>query len=244
MRIGISADVNLVSTEIINLQLAHFAPKPLVDVLIKHNIIPVILPILPGEMATAALEGLDGLIIPGGHDIAPEYLGESPHQGIGPTYSPRDAFEFPLVKAAVATHLPLLGICRGIQVINSALGGTVYQDLLSEYGHDNLLPHAQRTRGDLATHQVKIDAESQLGLAIGTQAFVNSRHHQAVKKVADDLHVVATAPDGVIEAVENEDASVQAVQWHPENLWQHDPQQEQLFEAFFDRAAKGSGLNG
>lgn len=238
MRIGISSDADLEPTEIINLQLAHFAPKPLVDVLVKHQVVPVILPILPGKMAAEALEGLDGLIIPGGHDIAPEYLPANPSREVGPTYSPRDAFEFPLVKAAVACHLPLFGICRGIQVINAALGGSLYQDLPSEYGREDLLPHSQRTRGDLPTHRVTITADSQLGRDLGTSAFVNSRHHQAVKTVAPALHVVATAPDGVIEAVENDDASIQAVQWHPENLWQHDPQQEKVFTAFFARAAK------
>ncbi len=241
MRIGISADADLEPTEIINLQLAHFAPKPLVDVLVKHQVVPVILPIVPGEMALASLQGLDGLIIPGGHDIAPEYLAENPHRFVGPTYSPRDAFEFPLVKAAVKLHLPLFGICRGIQVINAALGGSVYQDLPSEYDSANLLPHSQRSRGDLPTHRVKIDGDSQLGQAIGESALVNSRHHQAVKEVAPSLYVVATAPDGVIEAVENDDASIQAVQWHPENLWQNSPQQERIFTAFFDRVAKEEG---
>lgn len=238
MKIGISADVNLEPTTIINLKLAHFAPKPLVDVLVKHDIVPEILPILPGKMAEDALDGLDGLIIPGGHDIAAEFLGENPSRNLGPTYAPRDAFEFPLVKAAVKKHLPLLGICRGIQVINAALGGTIYQDLPSEYPHDDLLPHSQRSLGYLPTHQVTIDPESQLGRDLGTSAFVNSRHHQAVKKVAPSLKVVAKAPDGVIEAVENGDASVQAVQWHPENLWQRDEQQEKFFTAFFDRVAK------
>lgn len=243
MKIGITADVNLTETPIINLKLAHFAPKPLVDVLVKNGVVPVILPILPGKLAKASLAGLDGLIIPGGHDIAAEFLHENPSLELGPTYSPRDAFEFPVVKAAAEQHLPLLGICRGAQVINAALGGTIYQDLPSEYEGDGLLQHSQRTKGDLPTHEVKIDPTSQLGKDLGPTAFVNSRHHQAVKEVAPLLKAVAQAPDGVIEAIENDDASVQAVQWHPENLWQSSPQQERLFTAFIDRI-KGGLLNG
>lgn len=239
MKIGITADVNLTETPIINLQLAHFAPKPLVDVLVKNDVIPVILPVLPGKLAKASLDGLDGLIIPGGHDIAAEFLNENPSPELGPTYSPRDAFEFPIVKAAVKQHLPLLGICRGAQVINVALGGTIYQDLPSEYEKDGLLQHSQRTKGDLPTHTVKIDPTSQLGKDLGPTAFVNSRHHQALKDVAPNLKVIAQAPDGVIEAVENKDASIQAVQWHPENLWQNDPQQERIFTAFIARAKGG-----
>ena len=95
----------------------------------------------------------------------------------------------------------------------------------------------------MPTHEVKIDPTSQLGKDLGPTAFVNSRHHQAVKKVAPSLKAVAQAPDGVIEAIENDDASVQAVQWHPENLWQSSPQQERLFTAFIDRI-KGGLLNG
>lgn len=239
MKIGITADVNLTETPIINLKLAHFAPKPLVDVLVKNDVIPIILPILPGKLAKASLDGLDGLIIPGGHDIAAEFLNENPSPELGPTYSPRDAFEFPIVKSAVEQHMPLLGICRGAQVINVALGGTIYQDLPSEYEKDSLLQHSQRTKGDLPTHTVKIDPTSQLGKDLGPTAFVNSRHHQAIKDVAPNLKVIAQAPDGVIEAVENKDASIQAVQWHPENLWQNDPQQERIFTAFIARAKGG-----
>lgn len=238
MKIGITADANLTDSPILNLRLAHYAPKPLIDVLVKNNVVPVILPILPGQLAGASLAGLDGVIIPGGHDIAAEFLHENPALKLGLTYSPRDAFEFPVVKEAVSQHLPLLGICRGTQVINVALGGTIYQDLASEYNGGRLLQHSQRAQGNLPTHEVSIDPTSQLGSDLGPTAFVNSRHHQAVKVVAPSLRVVAQAPDGIVEAVENDDASVQAVQWHPENLWQTIPQQERLFTAFIDRVKR------
>lgn len=235
MRIGITADANLEPTTIINLRLAQFVPKPFIDVMVKHNVVPVIIPILPAKLAKESVTGLDGLIIPGGHDIAADYLGEEPAPGIGSTYRPRDESEFTLVKEALTRHLPLLGVCRGIQVINVVLGGTIYQDLQSQYPGNGLLQHTQKTIGNLPTHHVEIDPNSALGKTLGKQSFVNSRHHQAIRKVAPGLRIVAKAPDGVIEGVENDDASIQAIQWHPENLWQHDPAQEKVFTDFFKR---------
>lgn len=235
MRIGIAADANLEPTSIINLKLAHFAPKPFIDVMVKHDVLPVIIPILPAKLASESVAGLDGLIMPGGHDIAADYLGEEPQPGLGGTYRPRDESEFALIKAALDQHIPMLGVCRGIQVINVALGGSVYQDLPSQYPGKNLLQHVQKTLGDLPTHHVAIDPNSALGKTLGEESFVNSRHHQAVREVAPSLKVVAKAPDGVVEAVENEDASIQAVQWHPENLWQNDESQERIFTDFFKR---------
>lgn len=238
MRIGIAADANQQTTSIINQKLANFAPKPFIDVMAKHDVLPVIIPILPAKLAAQSIEGLDGLIMPGGYDIAADYLGEEPHAGIGATYRPRDESEFALLKAALAAHIPVLGVCRGIQVINVVMGGTVYQDLPSEYPGKGLLQHSQKSLGNLPVHHVEIAQDSALGQTLGRQCLVNSRHHQAVRDVAPGLRAVAKAPDGVIEAIENEDASIQAVQWHPENLWQNDPAQERIFTDFFKRVQK------
>ncbi len=238
MRIGIAADANQQTTSIINQKLANFAPKPFIDVMVKHDVLPVIIPILPAQLAAQSVAGLDGLIMPGGYDIAADFLGEEPHAGIGSTYRPRDESEFALLKAALDTQIPVLGVCRGIQVINAVMGGTVYQDLPSEYPGKGLLQHSQKSLGDLPVHHVEIDQDSALGKTLGGECLVNSRHHQAVRNVAPGLRVVAKAPDGVIEAVENDDSSIQAVQWHPENLWQNDPAQERIFTDFFKRVQK------
>lgn len=235
MLIGIAADANQQTTSIINQKLANFAPKPFIDVMVKHDVLPVIIPILPAKLAAQSVAGLDGLILPGGYDIAADFLGEEPHPGIGATYRPRDESEFALLKSALDAQLPVLGVCRGIQVINAVMGGTVYQDLPSEYPGKGLLQHSQKSLGDLPVHHVEIDQDSALGKTLGAECLVNSRHHQAVREAAPGLRVVAKAPDGVIEAVENDDASIQAVQWHPENLWQKDPAQERIFTDFFKR---------
>lgn len=239
MRIGITADANLQPTNIINLKLAYYVPKPLIDVLVKHDVIPVVIPILPAKLAVESLTGLDGLIIPGGVDIAPDFLGEEPSPNLGATYRARDETEFALVKAAAKKHLPILGICRGIQVINAALGGSIYQDLASQFPGKDLLQHKQRSLGNLPIHHVAIAKGSAFRKTLGARSFVNSRHHQAVRETAPGLKAVATAPDGVIEAVENDDASIQGIQWHPENLWQHDSTQEKIFTDFFARVKEG-----
>ncbi len=138
------------------------------------------------------------------------------------------------MRTAVAKHVPILGICRGAQIINVALGGNVYQDLASQYP-GKILKHHQSAPGDQPTHFVSVNHDSKLFKTIGDNVFVNSRHHQAIKDVPEGLQIVATASDGVIEAIENKDASVQAVQWHPENMWQHDSRQLQIFKDFIDR---------
>ncbi|MDF7639293.1 gamma-glutamyl-gamma-aminobutyrate hydrolase family protein [Lactobacillus sp. ESL0791] len=237
MKIGITADINLVPTEVINLRLANYFPKQLIDVLQKHDIVPLLLPVAPEEMAKELVKSVDGVIIPGGPDIAPYLYGEEPLENIGNTYYQRDLFEIALIKETLAQRKPLMGICRGIQIINVALGGTLYQDLASQYKSDKLIQHAQKSQGFLPTHHVNLQPGSFLYQALGKQSLVNSRHHEAVKKVGTGLHVTATAPDGVIEGIESDDGLIVAVQWHPENLWQHHADQEQLFVNFFAKAA-------
>lgn len=240
MKIGITADVNLTTTEVINLKLANFAPKPLLDVLLKNNVIPIILPIVLPKMVEELLTTVDGVIIPGGQDVSPILYHSEPLLHNGANYQPRDEFEFELTKQIYLAHKPLLGICRGIQVVNLALGGSVYQDLPTQFPGPNLLQHKQKTLGNLPTHTVKIEQHSLLYQIFGGSAYVNSRHHQAVKDIAAGLHITAQAPDGVIEGLEDEEGLIQLVQWHPENLWQKDPLQEKLFKKFFERVVKNN----
>jgi putative glutamine amidotransferase len=189
-------------------------------------------------MAKELLELVDGLIIPGGQDVAPIMFHGEPSVHTGASYQPRDEIEFQLVREAKKMGKPLFGICRGIQVVNLALGGSVYQDLESEFPSHDLLQHKQKTLGSLPVHTVKIQKGSLLNQVFGDSAYVNSRHHQAVKNVAAGLHVVAQAPDGVIEGLEDDQGLIQLVQWHPENLWQSDLKQEELFKAFFRRVSE------
>ncbi|KRM18270.1 glutamine amidotransferase [Companilactobacillus nantensis DSM 16982] len=232
--IGITADIYTEATSVINQKLMDFVPRPAVDGVVAAGGIPVSLPHIPKEQINGLVERLDGIIIPGGPDIDPTFMGEEPIPQLGATNRNRDIFEIALIRTAVAKKVPIFGICRGTQIINVALGGTVYQDLNTQFP-GKVLKHHQDAPGDQPTHFISVNHDSELFKTISDNVFVNSRHHQAIKDVATGLKVVAEAPDGVIEGLENADATIQGVQWHPENMWQHDSRQLDLFKAFIDR---------
>jgi putative glutamine amidotransferase len=200
--------------------------------------IPVVLP--PIDEPEAFLSSLNGLLLTGGGDIDPQQYGAATTHpltyGVSET---RDRFEIALIRAALERDLPVLAICRGIQVLNVALGGTLYQHLPDEI--PNALNHRQHELGipsGEVAHPVTIVPESLLARIIGTtELMVNSYHHQAVATLATPLRVVAVAPDGVIEAVELPGQSfVLAVQWHPERLFERFPAHFALFAALVDAA--------
>ncbi len=187
------------------------------------------------------LAGLDGLLLSGGKDINPSYYGEPVLDGASVDIdAERDTAELPLTKAALAAGLPILGICRGIQTLNVAAGGSLYQDL-SQIGVDVQL-HQQRGRRPewKAVHRVELVPDSRLaGLMDGASAEVNSFHHQAVHVPAPRLVVTARAPDGVIEGLEDPARPfVVGVQWHPERMRERDSRQRRLFEAFVAAARR------
>jgi putative glutamine amidotransferase len=171
----------------------------------------------------ALLDALDGVLVPGGVDVGPTHYGERPREGLGEVDDGLDDLELPLVRAAVERRLPLFGICRGQQVVNVALGGTLYQDLARDGATD--LPHATpRELGrDHLAHGIEVTPSSHLHRALGgTRLAVNSFHHQAVRRVAPGLEVTAVSPgDGVIEGLESADGLVITVQCHPEELTAH-----------------------
>ena len=198
--------------------------------------VPVVLPPVVGVRgAEALLEGLDGLLLSGGSDLDPGYYGESPVPELGVTLPERDAFEMALLEHALRRKIPILGICRGMQVLNVALGGTLYQDLPSQMDHMVLLGHRQETPKWQPTHEVEVDGGSKVAEILGADELkVNSYHHQAIKELASGLVAVAYAPDGVIEAVESGDLSkrwVIGVQWHAEAMREAGPGHRNLFEA-------------
>jgi len=191
--------------------------------------IPLLIP--PGEEHwTDLLPHLDGLILAGGGDMDPELYEGNPHETIYMLDPERDASELMLAAKAVETGLPTLGICRGIQVINVALGGTLIEHLPDEVGEDV----AHRAPPRLPTiHGVDVQADSKLaGILQGVQIESASWHHQALRRVADPLKVTAHAPDGTIEAAELPGHPwLVAVQWHPELTAADDPVQQRLFNA-------------
>lgn len=198
--------------------------------------VPVILPVTTeAESIGRYLDLLDGLLLSGGVDVDPACYGEPPHPELGTVDADRDTTELPLVRAALERDMPIFAICRGIQVLNVALGGTLYQDLPSERPGD--IVHAQDTLEiprDTASHSITVEPYSRLAEIVGEgEMRVNSFHHQALRTVAAPLTVTAYALDGVIEAVESRaHRYLVAVQFHPEETSIHDAKSQHLFDAF------------
>ena len=166
-----------------------------------------------------ALAGCDGLLLTGGVDVDPAAYGEAPHPTVE-IDATRDDYELALATLAIARDLPLLAICRGVQVLNVAAGGTLIQDLPSQ--HPSATRHAINEPRTAIAHDVTITPGTCLSVLLGQTAAiaVNSRHHQAVKETALGFVVSAISPDGVIEAIERPGATFcVGVQWHPENFW-------------------------
>lgn len=192
------------------------------------------------DAAEAVLERLEGVVFPGGLDVDPSYYGEAPRPALGSVNAELDALEAPLARAAIENGLPVLGICRGHQLVNVALGGTLYQDIaadgLSRFDH-----WAPMEKGrDYLAHTVRLEPSSRFEEIVGTSELeVNSFHHQAVKDVATRLRVNARSPDGVIEGLESADGRVLTVQCHPESLAAQ-PWAKALFAAFVAAAREGS----
>jgi len=193
--------------------------------------------------ADASLKELDGVLLTGGGDIAPAYYHAAPHPKTNPPDAARDAFELELARLALESDVPLFGVCRGLQVMNVAAGGTLIQDIPSEVNHP--LGHQVDNPLYAIAHEVWVARDSTLGRAMqeelgdGEVLQVNSRHHQAAGQMASSYRVTATAPDGVIEALERpESRFCIAVQWHPENFWRTG-EFRALFEEFVTACEKG-----
>ena len=183
------------------------------------GMIPVILPPLAPGHAQRALDAVSGLVLTGGEDVAPRHYGETPHPALGTVNEARDAWELALVAAAHARAVPTQAICRGIQVLNVALGGALVQDIPAQCA--SALPHAPPNGRAARVHDVHVAPGTRLADALGVQRLrVNSSHHQAVGRVAHGLRVSARSPDGVIEGAEwdADDWWAVGVQWHPEEL--------------------------
>ena len=182
------------------------------DQIVRAGGVPMVLPPADdAEVLINMLEGIDGLVLTGGADYNPLWYGEQPEKELHTINSTRDLPELLLTRLAFNRQIPILGICRGVQTMAIALGGNLVQDLKTPLKHGQDAPRSE------ATHSVTITEGSTLYGLYGQETFVNSFHHQAVKDCGSHLHVVATAPDGVIEAVEStEQKALMGVQWHPE----------------------------
>lgn len=188
--------------------------------LVAAGAVPLMLSQLIGpDAADRALEACDGLLLTGGEDIDPACYGGGPERPLRTVDQARDAFELALFRAARQQGLPILGICRGMQLINVALGGTLWQDLPSDRG--GAVDHDPATARDARVHLVRLTPGSRAARALGsTQLSPNSFHHQGIRDLAPGLVATAWAPDGLIEAVETaeEDGWLLGIQWHPEEM--------------------------
>ena len=212
-----------------------------VEAILHVGGIPLIIPPVMGEEEAAALVGqLDGLLFSGGEDIAPRRYGMEPSPHLGGVDEQRDASELTLFRVAAAQQKPIFGICRGHQLLNVALGGTLYQDLASEY--PDALEHSAFPARCIEEpiHAVSVEPDSPLERILDGLTFqVNSAHHQAVREPGRGMEVIARAPDGVIEATWCPALPFcLSVQWHPEAMVARDPLMYRLFSAFVEAAQR------
>lgn len=196
--------------------------------------IPICLPYMDEEMMDIVLDGVHAVLLIGGYDVNPLIFGQEPHYKLGQVIDERDQSELLMTKKAFERNMPILGICRGEQVLNVAFGGTLYQDIDTQV--DNVLKHTQASKRHELTHTVEL-LPSKLQQIIGADSILtNSFHHQAVDAVAPGFLMNARAKDGVIEGIEHsEHPYCIGVQWHPEGL-QNDAPSDKLFQSFIDAA--------
>lgn len=204
------------------------------DALAEVGLVPVVIPPLAATAAASILDRVAGLLVTGGEDVAPGRYGEEAHPTVE-AHEDRDESEIALILEAKRRHLPTLAICRGIQVVNVALGGTLVQDIPSQLAH--AIAHDPDESRAARVHDVQVDAGSRLARALGTaRLMTNSFHHQALARVPDGLCITARAvDDGIIEGAESSDPSwwMLGVQWHPEELTRTpEPWDRNLFVEF------------
>jgi putative glutamine amidotransferase len=212
------------------------APAAYLEALERAGADGAVLMPVPLDEAGAArrLSRFDGLVVVGGGDVDPARYGAEAHPEVAYVNPARDGFEIPLLRAAVEGGVPTLAICRGIQVLNVALGGTLHQHI-SDWKH--LVAHRSPDGSESALHDVRIEPGTRLRKAMGADgAETFSHHHQALDRVADGLVPVAWADDGLLEAVEHEDGWVVGIQWHAEATAAADPVQQALFDSFVGEA--------
>lgn len=198
--------------------------------------VPIILPVIDErELIRRQLQNIDAVILTGGYDVNPQLFGEEPHKLLGDTLKERDDFDMILIQESRKLGLPILGICRGLQILNVTAGGTLYQDC-SE-ADNSFVRHWQSHRPDQATHSITISEDSALFDIFGKNTQVNSFHHMAIHKLAEGYRATAHAADGIVEGIESTTGSwVLAVQWHPEMMHRVSKNTLDMFKLLVDKA--------
>jgi putative glutamine amidotransferase len=212
--------------------------------------IPWLIPLVDDATVRGIYEQLDALFLPGGADIDPATYGSAPHPLCDRTDRERDRVEVALARWALEDEKPVLGVCRGMQLINVAAGGSLYQDLAEELPgalkHDYFPFRGQNFARDHLAHDVRVAGGTRLARLVGAGTLkVNSMHHQGVRELGRGLVSTAVSPDGLVEAIEGEgDAYLFAVQWHPEALTDNDARTRRLFADFIGAAGDWKGAKG
>lgn len=235
IRVAVASTVYMGHSHDPFLMRAPFVPPELLEILGKIGAAPFMISYHAGIPVADYLPMMDALVMIGGLMTSPDFYGEEPEQMLGETFRPRDLFESALIRTAAKAGKPILAFCRGMQMVNISLGGSVYQhmrhDLPSAY-----IQHMQKTPMDHGTHSVVIEEGTVLHRIFGDKALVNSMHYEAVKDVAPGLFVTAKAPDGVIEGLQSKGSEqIVAVQWHPEMMWKGNDGMIRFFEDFGNR---------
>ena len=213
-------------------------PTSYLEAVILGGGIPMPIPCLNDpEHLTVFLDICDALLMPGGVDVDPMYYNEDPHQKLGVVQGDMDEVGLKLLALAFKRKMPIMGICRGQQIINVAKGGSLYQDIAATYEKESIM-HQQTAKAGMCAHKVKVEEGTLLHEILGSsEVRVNTHHHQSVKALGCDMIVSATAPDGIIEAIESKDRTVIGIQWHPESLIHNQPEMKRLFEYFINTMA-------
>jgi putative glutamine amidotransferase len=223
--------------------------KQYLQVLAQLGAVPVLVPLFVDQpdLLLELFDPLDGVLLAGGADIEPSRYGEAKRPECGTCDPDRDATELLLLKHAFSSQLPVLGLCRGVQMLNVACGGSLYQDIPSQVPgaikHDYTAAQQFLDRTDVR-HDVRVKSGTRLAEILGESVVnVNSIHHQAVKDLGQNLTATAFSNDGVVEALEGaQTAFVVGVQWHPEELVESDSRMRRLFTAFLDAARRRGGM--
>ncbi len=224
-RIGITC-----SEELKNDKYIFFINQDYVEAIKNAGGVPILLPIVSSQDIEEQLAMIDGLMVIGGCDVNPLLYNQNPLPLLGETDYPRDRYEISLIRKASQKKIPTLGICRGIQVMNVAFGGTLFQDL--SYTPQKTFLHMQKERRECASHLIHIREESFLYSIFKEKAYVNSFHHQAIDQLGEGLQTIAFSEDQVVEAIEHEFLPMWGIQFHPESMSASDQKMQEIFNKF------------
>ena len=234
--IGISGSILLTEGGLFSGYRRSYVNQDYIESVIEAGGIPFIIPFNTDTSVTMEqIKNIDALILSGGHDVFPLIYGEEPKQNLGETFPERDYFDITLLKTSIELNKPILGICRGHQIINVGNGGTLYQDL--SYDKELYIKHSQNTRWNIPTHKIIIEKGSFLEeIYEEGEGVVNSFHHQIINHIAKGFKVTARSKDGGIEAIEKIDdkSFIIGIQWHPEMMNISDNFSKKLFKKFIN----------